>query len=176
MLEEVGDQTRWKTPGRLGRLFGADPRPGRIDTLKCGQTPSDLCLLVQGLAGGKHTRGGRKPNDQVSKPWRGGRSGEHRPHGSLTTSRGVRMLDRSKALKSGFTPMEQRFDPGFHRTEARTCGGSASTLCSVRQAAHRASLDFGRETVRLMLVGSFRVARADASQRSWRVGDWEETL
>jgi hypothetical protein len=63
-----------QTPRRLESVFGATPRPNRIDTLKCREATGRRVFGRDGSRGSKHMRGGRKPNGWIGKPRWGKRS------------------------------------------------------------------------------------------------------
>jgi hypothetical protein len=69
-----GNRTRLQTPRRLEPVFGAAPKPDRIDTLKCRNAISRSTMRCVGWRPSKHMRGGRKPNGQAHRPRRGKRS------------------------------------------------------------------------------------------------------
>jgi hypothetical protein len=58
-----GDRTRLQTPRGSEPVYGVAPRFGRIDTLKCGETPIRSVFGHGGSRWSKHMRGGLRPND-----------------------------------------------------------------------------------------------------------------
>jgi hypothetical protein len=105
----TGKRTRWETSWRLEGLFGVAPRFGWKYPEVVFSVAHSLLRGWGGGARGKRERGGRKPYSRAGRPRRGEGQESIGFSGCLTVPGRKRLLNRSKALESGSTPVRVSF-------------------------------------------------------------------